>query len=623
MSLHQNLVLYVKNSSFVLKPTTVLNGPTKALVINRATGGFSLEAPSTDEHAVEILNVYGIFGIITLLSGDYLIVITGRAHAGKLHSHDIYRITETKILPYSRSTNTLSETQKLDESAYLDLLTGALNSSVHHFSYTYDLTQSLQRQAGYAEPIQEALWQRAEDRFYWNHYLQKGLIESAQQNPELGQFILPVMHGFVEVRQATIKNNTFTFALISRRSRYRVGTRYFSRGVDEDGNVSNFVETEQIVISGTHQLSYVQTRGSIPVYWSQVTNMKYTPKLSIHYADKTADAFRKHFDRQIELYGDQIVVSLINKKGYEAPMGLTFEDRIKEMNNSHVRYVHFDFHHECRKMRWDRISVLVDQISDDLDRQGYFHSSGLDGLKPEILKKQTSVTRTNCMDCLDRTNVVQSVLARRALTSQLREIGVLGPHEQCDQFADFEFLLRNVWADNANAISIAYSGTGALKTDFTRTGQRTKAGAFMDFTNSAVRYFKNNYTDGARQDAYDLLLGKYVVDPYSPSPFSDARMIRFKMAFGVLSLLVINMCAGHFVMSSPESSGFSKLFWLGLFVGCGYMLYHELPAFLDRPRLCRLPSEIFGHPNGPLFVDSKPAVDSNVVNIAVENKKQL
>ncbi|KAK9765765.1 Phosphoinositide phosphatase sac1 [Basidiobolus ranarum] len=620
MSLHQNLVLYVKNSSFVLKPTTVLNGSTKALIINRDTGDLSLEEPSNEEPAKEILNVYGIFGTIPLISSNYLIVITGRAPVGKIHSHDIYRVTETRLFPYSRSTNTLSEAQKSDESTYLSLLNSSLNTSVHYFSYTYDLTQSLERQSEFVEANQQALWQRADDRFYWNHYLQKHLIESAQQNLELGQFILPVMHGFVEVRPAIIKDKAFTFALISRRSKYRVGTRYFSRGVDEEGNVSNFVETEQIIISGAHQLSYVQTRGSIPVYWSQVTNMKYTPKLSIHYADKTAEAFKKHFDKQIELYGDQIVVNLINKKGYETPMGIAFEDRINELHNPHVKYVHFDFHHECRNMRWDRISVLVDQISSDLDRQGYYHSLSSEGQKLEILKKQSSVTRTNCMDCLDRTNVVQSVLARKALTLQLREIAVLGPQEQCDQFPDFEFLLRNVWADNADAISIAYSGTGALKTDFTRTGQRTKAGAFKDFVNSTVRYFKNNYSDGSRQDAYDLLLGKYTIDPSKPSPFTNYRIIRFKMACGVLSLLVITMCAGHFTMSSPgESTILSKIFWLGLFVGCGYMLSHELPAFIDRPKLCPLPSDIFGHPYGPLFNDSKTLVNSNT-QIDLEKK---
>ena len=35
-----------------------------------------------------------------------------------------------------------------------------------------------------------------------------------------------------------------------------------------------------------------------------------------------------------------------------------------------VQYEYFDFHTECRRMRWDRISVLIDRIQDDIDVQG-------------------------------------------------------------------------------------------------------------------------------------------------------------------------------------------------------------------------------------------------------------
>ena len=36
-----------------------------------------------------------------------------------------------------------------------------------------------------------------------------------------------------------------------------------------------------------------------------------------------------------------------------------------------------------------------------------------------VLMNQSGVFRTNCMDCLDRTNVVQGLLAREALQEQL------------------------------------------------------------------------------------------------------------------------------------------------------------------------------------------------------------
>lgn len=52
--------------------------------------------------------------------------------------------------------------------------------------------------------------------------------------------------------------------------------RYKRRGIDEDGNVANYVETEQILSFGEHQMSFFQIRGSVPVFWSQ-PGYKYRP----------------------------------------------------------------------------------------------------------------------------------------------------------------------------------------------------------------------------------------------------------------------------------------------------------------------------------------------------------
>ncbi|KAG8962908.1 hypothetical protein FRC03_003637 [Tulasnella sp. 419] len=67
-----------------------------------------------------------------------------------------------------------------------------------------------------------------------------------------------------------------------------------------------------------------------------------------------------------------------------------------------------------------------------------------------------------------------------------------------------------VWADHADYISKAYSGTPALKTDFTRTGKRTYEGLGRDFMSSVKRYLKNNFYDGDRHDAFDLVTGAWV-----------------------------------------------------------------------------------------------------------------
>lgn len=75
---------------------------------------------------------------------------------------------------------------------------------------------------------------------------------------------------------------------------------------------------------------------------------------------------------------------------------------------------------------------------------------------------------------------------------------------------------------------MAYTGTGALKTDFTRTGKRSQMGLLEDGYKSVMRYLKNNFFDGARQvrstrtpvsirsrllflvqDAFDLMTGTW------------------------------------------------------------------------------------------------------------------
>lgn len=73
---------------------------------------------------------------------------------------------------------------------------------------------------------------------------------------------------------------------------------------------------------------------------------------------------------------------------------------------------------------------------------------------------------------------------------------------------DLENHFREMWTKNADKMSELYSGTGALKTDFTRTGKRTFAGSLEDGKRALLRYVINNFEDTYHQNSLDLLLGK-------------------------------------------------------------------------------------------------------------------
>jgi hypothetical protein len=107
------------------------------------------------------------------------------------------------------------------------------------------------------------------------------------------------------------------------------------------------------------------------------------------------------------------------------------------------------------------------------------------------------------MDCLDRTNVVQSVISRHLLLSWLAKLGIItkskngGPFERLPEH--LEEIFRAQWTKNADIISYLYSGTPAMKTDFTATGRRTWKGALKDGYNGVKRFFLGNFYDNRDQ----------------------------------------------------------------------------------------------------------------------------
>lgn len=124
-----------------------------------------------------------------------------------------------------------------------------------------------------------------------NRALLGSLLNVYEQQPEarLEDFVAVCIHGFVEIKPVYIDSarQTVKLAVISRRSTGRVGTRYHSRGIDMQGHVSNFVETEQIIIDGTDRISsLLQVRGSIPLYWRQNIDMRYKPIIEVYNFDE-------------------------------------------------------------------------------------------------------------------------------------------------------------------------------------------------------------------------------------------------------------------------------------------------------------------------------------------------
>ncbi|XP_053245012.1 phosphatidylinositide phosphatase SAC2 isoform X2 [Podarcis raffonei] len=397
-----------------------------------------------------------------------------------------------------------------------------MDSDSFYYSLTYNLTNSVQRQSA-CEKANLPLWKKVDDRFFWNKHMLEDLINIGKS--EVDFWIIPVIQGFVQIEELVVNYNEasdeeksspetppqepvcvddihpcFLVALISRRSRHRAGMRYKRRGVDKNGNVANYVETEQLIHVHNHTLSFVQTRGSVPVFWSQV-GYRYNPRPRLDKCEKeTVPYFRAHFEEQLKIYTKQIIINLVDQAGREKIIGDSYLKQVLMYNNPSLTYVSFDFHEHCRGMKFENVQTLTDAISDIITdvKWCWVDQAG-------VICKQEGIFRVNCMDCLDRTNVVQAAVARIVMEQQLKKLGVMPPEQplpmKCNR------IYQIIWANNGDAISRQYAGTAALKGDFTRTGERKLAGVMKDGVNSANRYYLNRFRDAYRQAVIDLMQG--------------------------------------------------------------------------------------------------------------------
>jgi phosphatidylinositol 4-phosphatase len=290
------------------------DGSGAALVLARAVPDAPLEAYVDEKGKVlkevaggQLIPIDAIFGIYHLLSGPYLALVTDSEVAVSVAGLEFRRVTKAAIIPLIKSGVPLSEERQADEDRYLELLHAAISAHQFYFSYTHDVTQTLQRLATAARnppPQQQQqpqaaasassggnggkqqqaaagampLWQRADDRFFWNKELVSELVAAKAHD-----WVVPMMNAFLDFRPncsigsvtAPGRRHRFHLLFVSRRSRHRQGCRFTMRGVDEEGHVANFVETEQALLhEDGRQTSFVQIRGSIPLFWASPVCMK-------------------------------------------------------------------------------------------------------------------------------------------------------------------------------------------------------------------------------------------------------------------------------------------------------------------------------------------------------------
>ena len=383
----------------------------------------------------------------------------------------------------------------------------------------------------------------SDERFVWNFVALSPLVEAGSSGP----WITPIMQAaiFTEPIYLPGGGGVLTVSLISRRSSEHAGTRFKTRGLNDAGAAANFVETEQVLhlsLSNTMKettkaaaiASHVFLRGSCPLFWEQrgMRSLNPKPKVS-RVTELAAPALRVHLDKLIQLYGPVLLLSLLEETGGESELHNALSACMATLTPPKGRLTDafmktFDFHHHTKASRAEGIRVLVHQLStiEPAARRpsshGFFTMSidgGGKGATNAPHRLQTGITRVNCLDCLNRTNMAMTVLALSSASDMLRSLCAACeiPEQRLASGgleATLQAALRKLWTETGDLLSIQYTGTANLSKGTNITGDTPRksfverASGFVEKgVKTAERYVKENFMEDTKQAAIDSLLG--------------------------------------------------------------------------------------------------------------------
>ncbi|KAL9867513.1 synaptojanin-1 isoform 3-T3 [Geothlypis trichas] len=429
----------------------------------------------------KVMDAYGLLGVLRLNLGDtllhYLVLVTGCMSVGKIQDSEVFRVTCTEFVSLRADPadeDRVSEVRKV------------LNSGSFYFAWSaagasLDLSLSAHR---------SAREHGTDNRFFWNQSLH---LHLKHYGVSCDEWLLRLMCGGVEIRTIYAAHKQAKACLISRLSCERAGTRFNVRGTNDDGHVANFVETEQVIYLDDSVSSFIQIRGSVPLFWEQPGLQVGSHRVRMSRGfEANAPAFDRHFQTLKNLYGKQIIVNLLGAKEGEHMLSKAFQSHLKASEHSaDIKMVNFDYHQMVKGGKAEKLhSVLKPQVQKFLEC-GFFYFDG-----KEVKRSQSGTVRTNCLDCLDRTNSVQAFLGLEMLSRQLE---VLGLAEKPQLVTRFQEVFRSMWSVNGDSVSKIYAGTGALE-------GKAKAGKLKDGARSVTRTIQNNFFDSSKQEAIDVLL---------------------------------------------------------------------------------------------------------------------
>ncbi|XP_077230380.1 phosphoinositide phosphatase SAC3-like isoform X2 [Tasmannia lanceolata] len=530
---------------------------------NRSTGGLKF-----------VTTCYGIIGFIKFLGPYYMLLITKRRQIGAICGHTIYAVTKSQMIPIPNSTVQSNMAYSKNENRYKKLLCTMDLTKDFFFSYSYHVMRSLQKNLCDDETGQVLY----ETMFVWNEFLTRGIRNHLKNT--LWTVALVYGFFKQDKLSISGKDFKLTLIARRSRhfagTRYlKRGVNEKGR-VANDVETEQIVFED--VPEGCHAQisSVVQNRGSIPLFWSQETSrLNIKPDIILKKKDINYEATRLHFENLVKRYGNPIIIlNLIKtheKRPRESILRVEFANAIDYINmdlpeENHLKFLHWDLHKHSRRKATNVLALLGKVATYALNLTGFFYCQVTpalrhgEALKWQFFEKddagnyshtlynnntvdadisengtqqdnidlnnycldnppmfQKGVLRTNCIDCLDRTNVAQYAYGLAALGHQLHALGFIDV-PKIDLDAPLADDLMEFYERMGDTLALQYGGSAAHNKIFSeRRGQWKAATQSQEFFRTLQRFYSNAYVDAEKQDAINVFLGHFLPQNSKPA----------------------------------------------------------------------------------------------------------
>lgn len=363
-----------------------------------------------------------------------------------------------------------------------------ISLSHFYFSKEFNITSTVQER-GF---LQSKHYGDSDDpyfkRFAWNTYMISDLIELRDVlNPferdqfDKSGFLTVITRGYAKTVNVTILDNEDgLMTLMSKQSCMKRWPLFGEWGCDDDGAVSNYVETEVVIYSEKFCFSYVMVRGNVPSFWELqnyfskkiMVSSKLTKKIVFTRSfEASRHAFARHFELLGKHFGDVHVVNCLlqDSKTYKGQLNEDFTKHLEDYNTEKELTGDSMEPISAMNISFKLTSTALPISTALIKRVGYngtnpneivtplskmmldFGAMFFDSNRNTYVGKQLGVFRINSFDCLSKANFVSKVISQEVIELAFRDMNISIPHDLLTQHA-------HLWSQNNETLKILTTG---------------------------------------------------------------------------------------------------------------------------------------------------------------------